>query len=136
MGGRRNPRPRRQPSGREVMDDLELALKCAQVSEAWKDAHKLYPTMTLDPTFAGAEIRGKHCYLLPNNPMRQDPQVYDPLHDDAQAMALVKKFHLETRWYEDESAWGVFAGNEKVGCYQYKDLNRAICECVARLSNQ
>ena len=62
---------------------------------------------------------------------------YDPLHDDAQAMALVKKFALcvwQATWNPDQP-WYVeafraspeyrFAGNV--------DLNRAIVECVSRM---
>jgi hypothetical protein len=58
---------------------------------------------------------------------------YDPLHNDAQAMALVKKFKLElTCGLHD--VW--IASNR--GTYDYEsgnnaDLNRAICECVAKM---
>lgn len=65
---------------------------------------------------------------------------YDPLHDDAQAMALVKKFRLEIRQqatgtdeHPGAPLWGIS------GClYGWKNaedenLNRAICECVARM---
>ncbi len=62
---------------------------------------------------------------------------YDPLTNDAQAMALVKRFdlsiskgdflHWNVNWYEGDGgatpSW--WEGN--------KDLNRAICECVAKL---
>ena len=57
---------------------------------------------------------------------------YDPLHDDAQAMALVKKFAIETRKIERDGKWiwqtcnGYFWG-------QSDDLNRAIVECVAKM---
>ena len=56
--------------------------------------------------------------------------------NDAQAMALVKKFHIDTssflnldgRWvwqcrYDKDVAW----------TDPYPDLNRAICECVAEM---
>ena len=52
---------------------------------------------------------------------------WNPLHDDAQAMALVKKFQLAVAylspWYVSCSPYQVHAD----------DLNRAICECVARM---
>lgn len=65
---------------------------------------------------------------------------FDPLLDDAQAMALVKKFSIDILW-----SWA-----EQVGCRivlrdrahpddlpevscDYKDLNRAIVECCARM---
>ena len=59
---------------------------------------------------------------------------FDPLHDDAQAMALLKKFHLRvvrTRGIPEQ--WGVYSktnfGDTVIG----DDLNRAICECVASM---
>ena len=58
--------------------------------------------------------------------------IFDPLHDDAQAMALVKKFGMnlcknreETQWYASirgGSAWDA-------------DLNRAIVKCVAKMQS-
>ena len=56
---------------------------------------------------------------------------YDPLTEDAQAMALVKRFGLHitrgpTLWVVDHP--GYISGNE--------NLNRAIVECVARLTAQ
>lgn len=60
--------------------------------------------------------------------------VYDPLHDDAQAMALVKKFEL---WISSAGKWLVM---EPIGFQtpfeieaKSTDLNRAICECVAKM---
>ena len=56
---------------------------------------------------------------------------YDPLHDDAQAMALVKKFGLfiscgsKQWWQVSEDDISYTYGNES--------LNRAICECVAKI---
>ena len=60
-------------------------------------------------------------------------ELYDPLHDDAQAMALVKKF--EIMW---SSAWSAytFLNCDEDGTpeYSYSDnLNRAICECAAKM---
>jgi hypothetical protein len=70
---------------------------------------------------------------------------YDPLHDDAQAMALVKRFKLELYWvgsenYGDEfdtDDWMVAQSTVKLSnCgndVRNADLNRAICECVANM---
>ena len=54
--------------------------------------------------------------------------LYRPLHDDAQAMALVKKFNLHIgKW---DSGWACeYRGQVSTNA----DLNRAICECVAKL---
>jgi hypothetical protein len=56
---------------------------------------------------------------------------YYPLHDDAQAMALVKKFHLECYW--NGSVWGVLDGPSGCAHELRGDLNRAIVECVAKM---
>ena len=57
---------------------------------------------------------------------------FDPLHDDAQAMALVKKFGIEIHSRTDRNGW--YAGiNEEDEMTPHADLNRAICECVAKM---
>ena len=66
---------------------------------------------------------------------------YDPLHDDAQAMALVKKFELRIdRNFEDGGEGLVWTVTHHL-CMKYggissfdnRNLNRAICECVAKM---
>jgi len=63
--------------------------------------------------------------------------IYDPLHDDAQAMALVKKFNLHISSMPPEYLWAAnwFKGGEHCSSFSAtdKDLNRAICDCVANL---
>lgn len=59
---------------------------------------------------------------------------YDPLHDDAQAMALVKRFNIDTSHCENAhtgnpDGWIVFLAGESA---ESQDLNRAIVECVAK----
>lgn len=64
---------------------------------------------------------------------------YDPLHDDAQAMALVKKFRLNIAYIgikeTDETRsveWWCMDVSQK--CEAPGDTpNRAICECVANM---
>ena len=58
--------------------------------------------------------------------------IYDPLHDDAQAMALVKKFHLSiiNGTSFKKHIWLV---DGKTGGWSDADLNRAICEAVAKM---
>lgn len=70
---------------------------------------------------------------------------YDPLHDDAQAMALVKKFSLEIKVLQGNVApssdyskteiyeWGVSTASHDTNA-KNKDLNRAIVECVSKLN--
>jgi hypothetical protein len=61
---------------------------------------------------------------------------FDPLHDDAQAMALVKKFELTIiRLYsQDDPTWLVSTpGWVNKFESKHSDLNRAIVECVAKM---
>ncbi len=63
---------------------------------------------------------------------------YDPLTNDAQAMALVKKFRLRVEpGHLNKDRWLVSKG-ETIGDITQSlvdslDLNRAIAECVARM---
>ena len=61
--------------------------------------------------------------------------LYNPLIDDAQAMALVKKFRLDIVRCDDGEfmvTWG-----EKLGNFvKSPDLNRAIVECVANMGER
>ena len=108
------------------MTDLEITKLCAEAMAiqfvelvATDSAHQSANELTMAALMAG----------------------YDPLHDDAQAMALVKKFQISIAW-----SWA-----DQIGCMSrweaeqdenrrisdtpctYKDLNRAICECVAKM---
>ena len=73
----------------------------------------------------GISVDGMGGILLPLS-------AFDPLHDDAQAMALVKKFKLDLWWpFSDAPEWHCADINSK---YTHNaDLNRAICECVAKM---
>lgn len=64
---------------------------------------------------------------------------YNPLQDDAQAMALVKRFRMDVKaFFSSEpggGSWeavGTISGWDRT---RSKDLNRAICECVAKWSH-
>ena len=66
----------------------------------------------------------------------QQIQPYFPLHDDTQAMALVKKFELQATWRADLKEWLVIRYSEPFvmnGDTYATDLNRAIVECVAKM---
>ena len=57
--------------------------------------------------------------------------LYDPLHDDAQAMVLVKRQGLHIVWQPMcPDTWKV---DDTTHVAADKDLNRAICECVAKM---
>lgn len=54
---------------------------------------------------------------------------YAPLHNDAQMVALVKQFEITIEMTQDE--WCVAIRGQ--GYLVSRDLNRAICECVAKM---
>ncbi len=103
------------------MDDLDATRLCAEAMGI---------EVTLKP------IRGTimRWWFMDGNVERN----YQPLHDDAQAMALVKRLGL---WIEDtEDGWGRsywrVTTNRIGGKWTYtddKDLNRAIVMCVATM---
>ena len=94
------------------MTDLEITKLCAEGDGSL--AAKLYLQAISDTT--GADIKA---WL----------EGYAPLHDDAQAMALVKKFHLGLAW---SGYWSAYEqGNGASG--SNASINRAICECVAKM---
>jgi len=95
------------------MTDLKITELCAE-------AMGIYMTDT------GYVLIGR----IPNHP-------YDPLHNDTQAMALVKKMALHI--VPDDVCWnvsipdsGITQGDE-FKWSESEDLNRAICECVAKM---
>ena len=62
---------------------------------------------------------------------------YQPLHDDAQAMALVKRFSLAIQppQFVSPPRWHVWRHPRPsyTGVADILNLNRAICECVAKM---
>lgn len=71
-----------------------LDFAVANAVEAWKTAHQLFPTWTLDATFSGVQPMiysdgEAFCQLIPNNPMRQDAQKYSPSTDWSQGGPLI-----------------------------------------------
>ena len=107
------------------MTDLEMTRLCAEAMGVWH-------CPDTDTDFVG-------------KPIQAVLSMYDPLHDDAQAMALVKRFGLEIsqtigkdgKW----SAWDATAHEltetlvRRILASESNstDLNRAIVECVAKM---
>ena len=60
---------------------------------------------------------------------------YDPLHDDAQAMALVQKLGLDVQhYYWDNPVVSKHdAHGNLLAEVRNENLSRAICECVAKM---
>lgn len=95
------------------MTDIEITKRCARAMGYTDD--DVYPD-GLDLVFRN----GTH---------------YAPLYDAAQAMALVKKFRLNIGQLSDN--WcKVFTmpAEGKIHEGEAQDLNRAICECVAKMA--
>lgn len=66
---------------------------------------------------------------------------YDPIHDDAQAMALVKRFRLDIySFYADDDDGKRWASCTEDGNVHNEigniNLNRAIVECVATMQSK
>ena len=101
--------------------------------------------MDIDLHFPASLGGRKEDYLLPH--MDQNGRflggywwgedgVYDPLHDDAQAMALVKKFKLLVNngvGHSSTDLWHVQTQDDRDESVECNDLNRAIVECVAKM---
>ena len=102
------------------MTDLEMIKKCAEKMIAAGKYRVFYESGGTDdaPWVEFADGTGGD---------------YDPLHDDAQAMALVKKFYLSIirndKTPDVPPHWTV---TDKTWLGISPDLNRAIVECVAR----
>jgi len=60
--------------------------------------------------------------------------LYDPLHDDTQAMALAKRFMLEVDFFAGQAQKGEYTKlSERFTCWNDESINYAICECVAKM---
>lgn len=100
------------------MTDLEMVRKCAErMGFAWSESWAQIIEV--------AENTDK---------MIAHPILYNPLIDDKQAMALVKKFDLKLQKVSEHQCrtWMV---NDDLETSHF-DLNRAICECVANLPEE
>ena len=96
------------------MTDLEMTRLCAKAMG--------YTLTEMDTP------RGKLPLLMEGNVLIGS--TYDPLHDDARAMVLVKKFQILIG--TDDEHWTAFI--PKVGrSIHNHDLNQAIVECVAKM---
>lgn len=62
--------------------------------------------------------------------------LYDPLHDDREAMGLVKRFCLMVHTYTSGKYKGLWRVTTAKTEASNRDLNRAIVECVAKLGGK
>lgn len=104
------------------MTDLEITKRCAQAMgyEILTNFEHLDANLNQIPPLTVRELF---------------PDGYNPLKDDAQCFALLKKVRVEC-WsipLETGEIWSVVKGMHGK-FYQGADLNRAICECVSKLT--
>ena len=105
------------------MTDLEIVRLCAEAMEL---------------QYHIANIEDEHevwVRLQPAKPPTIYSYRYDPINDDAQCMALIKRFRLEILWQEEGETvrarypWSV----PDLMTGYYCDINRAVCLAVARM---
>ncbi len=94
------------------MDDLEITKACAKAMDL--------PNININ---SGEVVIG----VTPNR------YVYKPLTNDAQAMALVKRFRLEILYRAGLPNVRTPLDSIRFGFGEHADLNHAICECVAQM---
>lgn len=96
------------------MTDLEITKLCAEAM----GFEKLYHATDKRIWFIYNGVKGE----------------YDPLHDDAQAMALVKKYGLSISGpTREDPNWYVYETRAEGKIRPGENLNRAIATCVAKM---
>ena len=111
------------------MSDLEITRQCAAAMKlrflTVKDGHYIErPEKEVDYSWDGVYLYDEGSNMWQRS--------YLPLHDDAQAMALVKRFGLDIQRYD---GWCVRKSDGHGGGEWYceDDLNRAIVEYVSKM---
>ena len=107
------------------MTDLELVRKCAEAMGLWPDKISIAKGNEEIP-----EIWGFNCGIYPELSVGY----YWPLHYDAQAMALIKKFNLHIDQRPNKQVSVQDPDFTAIATREDCDLNRAICECVAQIN--
>lgn len=124
------------------MTDFEITRLCAEAM-GWTHLGAVGVDLSgiKYPSEADAKFPGKLWCLSGHNDWWKDPDGFsvcapcqgipDPLHDDAQVMALVKKFQLCIVWIGIDIGWRVLKQDGPIA--DHVSLSRAICECVAKM---
>lgn len=101
------------------MSDLEITKLCAEAMSY----STLYSNWNVDN---GLYLRDVSCH----------EEFWNPLHNDAQAMALVKKFRIGIAGNIEGVSIRWFTGIVDEASGESINLNRAICECVAKMQKE
>lgn len=104
------------------MTDLEITRLCAEAM-GYQDVH--IATASMGTQYVKHTSRS----ISANTEFR-------PLHDDAQCMALVKKFDLNIDAHAADGNSYVASTYKHEFWAENDDLNRAICECVAKMQKE
>ena len=101
------------------MTDLEITRLCAEAMG--------YVDKSVGESIGGIMVCGERFHFI-----------WNPLEDDAQAMALVKKFNLLINWNTKTECWvmPMMAEGSMFDSADHANLNRAICECVAKMTKE
>lgn len=110
-----------------ALTDLELTRACA-----------IAMGYTLDEFSLGWRVRmeGDVFAIIPAPGTHPSIGTYDPLTNDAQCFALVKKFRLRISWNDLTGACMVLTRHEDSAVAPSDDLNRAIVTCVANIASE
>ena len=112
------------------MDELTMLKACADAMGL--RLLRAYPRVDL--RYSGDGWNGLMYSTSPHPCLFIDSGAYDPLHDDAQCFALVKKFHIIIDYFTNSagefSNWT--ARTERSNECASPSLNRAIVECIAK----
>lgn len=126
------------------MTDEQITEAC-RIALGWKHLGAVGVELSPDERHSPSEVNKKYpkqlwC-LSGGNDWWQDPEGHsacgrceslpEPLTDDAVAMALVKKLLLMITPHVD--SWEAYCFNGKTSRSLNCSLNRAICECAAKL---
>lgn len=105
------------------MTDLEITKLCAE-SLGWK-------WIAAGPSRGSVWVAAR--YVFDGDVVEWDDN-YDPLHDDGQCLALVKRLGLNVEWIPESAhiraRWLV---STRYVSAAETDLNRAVCSCVAQM---
>ena len=121
------------------MTDLEITRLCAEAM-GWKFWWSKHNHWNADGP-EGQHWGGQQWYPFERNSGQPVPKPepaegfyeFDPLHDDAQAMALLRKMGLWIEPPEEPIKYWTVVGRGQDNIHHNTDLNRAICECVAQM---
>ena len=106
------------------MTDLEITRLCAEAMDFPEDE---------SATHAISYRQEGHIWI--RHEADAIGRMYHPLHDDAQAMALVKKMEIDITYFRGSMIYRAShypSGTKVLGA----TLNMSVCECVAKMQAQ